>query len=62
MTNLTLFIEFFFEGVLNERDEPLVATMMLIKGFCMFREYRALKNKEHIQVMIENETYITYKA
>ena len=61
LTNLTLFIEFFFEGVLKERDEPLVAAIMLLKGYCMFREYKGLKDRERIQVMIENDTYLNYK-
>lgn len=41
MSNIQLFIEFFFE-VLNERAEPLILAIEGAKALLRFREYRLL--------------------
>jgi len=51
-----LFLEFFFE-ILNERDEPLIATIEFIKAILKFKEYKALILKENINAYIELDAY-----
>ncbi len=39
LSNIELFIEFFFE-ILNERAEPLIVVIEGLKAFLRLREYR----------------------
>ncbi len=56
VSNIQLFIEFFFE-ILNERAEPLIATIELIKALLKFREYRLLVSNERLNTYLEMESY-----
>ena len=51
--NCQLMIEFFFE-VLNERDEPLVAAVELIKSLFQFREYQLLIREEKLTAYVDD--------
>ena len=54
--NIQLFIEFFFE-ILNEKAEPLIAVVELVKSILKFREYRLLVSSENLNTYIEMESY-----
>lgn len=54
-------MEFLFE-VINERDEPLVFAFETVKFALRLREYRALVKYEHINVLIDMETYTSFKV
>ncbi len=54
-------MEFLFE-VINERDEPLVFAFEIVKFGLRLREYRALVKYEHINVLIDMETYTSFKV
>ena len=56
LTNIQLFIEFFFE-ILNEKAEPLIATIELAKALLKFREYRLLVGSERFNTYLEMESY-----
>ena len=57
LSNIQLFIEFFFE-VLNERAEPLILAIEGLKSLLKLREYRLLVGgKERINTYIEMEAY-----
>jgi hypothetical protein len=56
LTNCELFVEFFFE-ILNERSEPLIALIELVKAYLKFKEYYTLVHKENINAYIAPESY-----
>lgn len=51
-----MFVEFFFE-IMNEKAEPLIALIELIKCVFRFYEYKALINKENLHSYIDLEAY-----
>ncbi|CDW78719.1 UNKNOWN [Stylonychia lemnae] len=60
LSNIGLFIEFFFE-ILNERCEPVVVIIEGLKSFLRLREYSQLLFKENINVFIDIEPYKEFK-
>jgi hypothetical protein len=56
LTNIELFVEFFFE-IMHERAEPLIAAIELAKCVLKLREYRLLVGQEKINTYVEMETY-----
>ena len=60
MSNIELFVEFFFE-ILNEKCEPIIALFEALKAYLGLREYHSLIEKENINVFININAYKEYK-
>ena len=61
LSNIGLFIEFFFE-ILNERCEPIVVVVEAVKALMRLREYSQLLVKENINVFIDIDAYKDFKV
>ena len=48
--------------MINERDEPIVLVVEIIKAILKMREYRALVNHEKINVLVDMDVYRNFKA
>ena len=57
---IQIFAEFLFD-LLNERDEPLVLALELVKAVFRLREYRQLMREEKIKTHIEFPEYKSLK-
>lgn len=56
ISQVQLFVEFFFE-VLNEKSEPLVLGLQILKAGFSLKEYHQLVSREKITVNINMELY-----
>lgn len=56
MSNIELFIEFFFE-ILNEKCEPLIVFVEAVKCILRLKEYKALIQREKINSYIDIDSY-----
>ena len=61
MANIEVMLEVFFLNMMQEKAEPLIACLELIKALMKLKEYRQLIKKEKIRTYLEHDTYTDYR-